>query len=822
MPSVSAPNATIISEARGRIPFASFFVNLPPLVELATAEIQTTPSAYPAYDFAITNTSANWGNPGVAIESQFVRIFKPSGKLAFEGQLRRNATSTLLRLPAQNAGDTGIARQFAQVIQAGDQVVVYDTRRPGSMMSFLDPNTEEQYKRYDDDFDDGTTYGKQTVYPKPVVNMGTHQHKVVGGSGTTAFALSGAGSYSWNGNSIAYLWELPTGVTLLSGTLTSASITVEAVPGAHQIALRVNDVVTGKLKRGYRYLYATDGIDGDYPAFSDAYAPLAIESDEHTPTGRKMSIRFKVNRSDTGFWNSLYTGAQVYIKYQHEYSDDDWHSQDKPSAGLIEEYTGFIRSYEVEISKYGIKSFVVHLESALQFFGALPIAAQLIKESASPASWQEVPVGFNNLAFYVYYVFEYHAPSILQLSDFDYGDFNNLRMFGLNIPAGSIAGAAQFVVNSRPGANIGVTSSGKIVMRRHPWVESTGYRNAVPVVWTLTAADVRERLGFPLNPIMRNGLTYGSGLVWGSGNTTMGYKAWTGGFAMAQGVNRETMQDFTASSESEILQIVGHWHQMSNAPVEAIELDIISSRDVFEPALMERFQLSLEDYDPTEGDIPAELFTESQMAICTSVRRTWVIENNALIHKLSCTFQPETRGEPAVPYEIPPRGSGLVSLPTDPVVSEYYDWNNTVATPPGWSQLGAVTPTTWVNWASFPDGNYPMSRSVNTDWASTYVMPGVGTLGGIKRVYSAPITLNSITTKVSGNAGNTKRVGFAVKYSSGTIEMIFNTVYSFDFTNPRTSTWAGTLADVVEIYILYLNGASTGIAEYINETGINS
>lgn len=812
MPAIGSPDVAIIRQGRYRIPLDSFVINLPPLIELATAEIETTPTSYPAYDYAITNTSANWSDVGVAIESQLVRIFDgTTGKLKYEGILRRNATADTLRLPAHNAGDTGNARQFAQVIVAGDNVVIYDTRRPGSQLSYLDPVTEEQYKRYDDVWVD------QTIEPKPQPNMGTHQHqRVSGGVGT--FSLDGSNSFSFNGNALDYEWELPLGVSVVSGTVNDPTLTVEADPGAHQIALRVEDSVTGKQKRGYRWLYATDGKNGDYPALSDTYAPVRVE-EEHTQLGRNMTFTFLVDRTNTDLVNRLYLGAQLYACWNREFTEtaDEWRTRETPSTGLINEYTGYIRSYDYEITSRGAKRVTVRCENPMQYFGGLPIAAQLIKESAAPASWQEVAVDLNNLAYYVYYVLEHHAPSILQLSDFDYGDFDTLRMFGVNIPAGSVLNAAQFVVNSRPGANIGCTSSGTIKMRRHPWVESESYRDAVPVVWSFTSDDVKERIGFSLNPIMRNGLTYGAGLVWGAGNTTAGYKAWTGGFAMAQGVNRATMQDFTASSEAEVLSLVGHWHQMSNSPVEYIDLDILQSRDVFEPVDMEVFELSLSDYDPTDADIPAEVFTETQRAICTTIKRTWSVEQNTLVVRLTATFQPETSGMPAMIVPELERGEGLVSLPPAPGVIDCVNWLTVGDTPFGWETVGSIPSTSgWVGTVTGIGGDYTSNRPIGTYWAENNASSPPQ--AGVMRTFSLPTVVTSLDLTMFAPELINRRVSIVIKRDDDVYEVLLNTVFIAGLGNAiTTNSWTGTKT-AKEVLFLIISSSST---MQINATCIN-
>lgn len=786
MPEISASDAAIIRKQSAPFPVV---VNLMPLELIATAEIAVTPVVYPAADIAITNASASWNDSGVGIESQLVRVEKPDGTLAYEGVLRRNVTATHVRLPARNEGDTGIARHFTQTIEAGDIVKIYNTRIPKSMMSRLDEDGV-QYKRFDHAFNG------ETDAPKPIVNMGnTHHRRVDATTGKATFQLSGGGSFSWDGNSLTYTWELPTGVSLVSGTLTDASIMAEAGPGHYVVALRVEDSVTEEPHRGYRYLFATDGATGDAPAFSDRYPLAGIEGDRQTAQGRRMSLVFEIEPDESAaFFTDVYAGAQVHVQEQASFTDDDWHTQETPDAGLVTEYVGYIRSVDVSTTHENIHRVVLHLESPLMYFASLPIAAQHVIEEDPPSNWQRIPTRFAHMAFMVFYMIEYHFPALLQIADMDFGDFHLLKRDAMSVRDGTALDAVTQIMNLRTLANVGCLSSGKILLRRHPWIESNTYRNALDVVWTWKAGDLHPELGYSQDAIMRFGVTEGAAFIYGSGGTTTTLRGWTGGFAQKQGSGKQMLpNDLIATSETDALTVIGNYDQLTNAPTPQIVVDVVGNIDVAEPAMMEPHVLDLSAYDPMPA-ARSEIFSKTGRMLPTAVTRTWTAGDEGLEKRVEVTLQPETKGARAAvkpQYEIG-------ASPPEPI-PEGFIWPSIGDTPSGWAALGTVDTSSWLGDTTQLAGTYTANRVPYDMWK-----PALARFG-VKFVSPTPLNVSRVAGQWFALVSGTVRIAVAVKLNTGVVRVLANDTRTQGAGGAQVIDHTEALNGVKAIYFMAIN-----------------
>lgn len=796
MPEISSPDAAIIRKQSAPFPV---FVNLMPLQLIATATIATTPTVFPSYDLEVTGTSAGWNTPGVGIESQFVRVEKPDGTLAFEGILRRNVTATHVRLPARNQGDTGIARHFTETIEAGDIVRIYNTRIPKSMMSTLDEDGV-QYKRFDH------VFNGETDTPKPIVNMGSSQHRRVDATtGTAIFELDSTGSFSWDGNSLIRTWELPTGVSLVSGTLADTAITVEAEPGYYVVALRIEDSVTEEPQRSYRYLFATDGLYGDAPAFSDRYALVGIEGDTQTAQGRRMSLVFEIDASESAlFFTDVYTGAQVHVQEQAAFTDDDWRTQETPDAGLVTEYVGYIRSVDVSTTYESIHRVVLHLESPLMYFASLPIAAQHVIEEDPPSNWQRIPTRFAHMAFMVFYMIEYHFPSLFQITDVDFGDFDTLKRDAMSVRDGTALDAVTQIMNLRTLSNIGCLSNGKILLRRHPWIESTAYRNALDVVWTWQAGDLNPEFGYAQDAIMRFGVTEGAAFIYGSAGTTTTVRGWTGGFAQKQGSGKQMLpNDLIATSEADALAVIGNYDQLTNAPTPQFVVDVVGNIDVTEPAMMEPHVMDLSAYDPMPS-ARSEIFSATGRMLPTAVTRNWTVDDEGAHKTIQVTLQPETKGAPATvkpTYEIAAPVTGEIILPD---ATGCWNWQTySDATPSNWTSLGVVDTTGWTGTTTGLTGTWAASRTTNI-WSNSGAGADVRT--GIKTTFPIPVELTYLRLYGGANVLFSRRLAIAVKKEDGTYQVLVNTTFGSG-TGFREVSWTGS---VMASEILWMHYATNG------------
>ncbi len=799
MPEIAAPDLEII-----RFPYTGitdFFINIPLPTEICRAEIETTPTDYPLADLPVINTSLNWDD---GIESMLVRIYDDTETiLKFEGILRRNNEADLVRIAGIQKGDTGIAREFARSIQAEDIVIVYDVRIPKSFISRIDPDTEELLKRWDVEFNLTTP---PTEVPKPQPNMGSHQcEKVNPTTGVATFVLSAVDSFSWNGNSLDFEWELPAGLTITVGTVNDDTITVEADPGEYNVVCRVEDSVTGEIKRGYRYIFAVDG--DDYEAFSQRYAVTAIDSDDHSTLGRSLNITVKID-STVDVNELLYTGSPVLMTYKHLFSEDAWVTVETPTEGtLIENYIGFIRRFE-QIARdptTGIDTYVIYVESALQYYAALPMPGQTVTAVASPSKWSEVATALANVGYWVFgYLADFQAPVISQLIDMYPGDFDAFEKAGFSSRGGDLLAALREGAGLVTAGNIGCTSDGRIYLKRHGCYEDDDYRdNDIAETMTLEPGDLGvTELKYNRDHIMQYGETEGGGFVTGTTTPPTTHTARAALYAQAQGAGIQRMDDFVGLNQGDIQDRVGHHHNFTNSPTKATPFPLAPGMDVFDPVRMEWVRTDLISLDPSEQQI-----LNNKRWLPVSVSRTWSFEPNGITKQVTVTMHPETKGERA-PLKPPP----TPQPPEAPVVTCFsfaQNWTaiDINATPSGWSQIGTLPDGVDLGGAQsdfdacenlnavrISDGRWN-----NGSWSGDSLKSCIG----IKRVFNYPCTLTSAEFIADyDNVGTgTFRMIIYIRYASGAYEVLNSTSGTLAGSQV-IQLWSGTKNNVKEIHFI--------------------
>lgn len=643
---LSAPDLAIIRSLWSDV--NNLYVNIPALSLVATAEIATTPSTFPTSDITVTNVSANWLD---GIESMYAIVRRPSAgnRQIFDGILRRNNQVSTVRLMARQIGDTGTAQFEAQNIQVGDIVSIYHQRIPKSQMSRIDPVTEILYKRYDTAYDTSSNNNRQTMSPKPQPNPGIHRHAVVDPTtGLARVQIVDTGSFTWNGNPLTFLWEgLPVGYSLVTGSLTSSGFTVDLPPSEFQLSLRVEDSVTGQQKRGYRQVYITNGTT--HKAFSEQFGVIGIASDKQGRLGRSLRLTIKGNDTEDIF-SYLYVGAPVLLTYRHEYSNDGWQTKTRPSAaaGLVENYNGYIRRYEqIGRTADGVDIYDIYVESPLQYYAALPVAAQSIVVNDPPGNWLQVHSNLARVDFWLYYLLEYHAPVVLQTTDFHRGDVSTFKKYAFGSAAGDLLSALRAGAREAgAGTHIGCVSSGAIHIARHPSYENTTWRTAHTTDHTWQTQDVKVPVGEPAinythDPIMGVGELEGSAFITGTSIDDDVVVARAGIYAQRQGIAKDTMPSFVALDEDDARYRVGHEEQYRNRPVKTYGFELPPGHDVIEPALMHYQGMGLAALDPASSGLL------SRNGIPYEINREWNFTKTGITKRVRASFEPETKGEKA-------------------------------------------------------------------------------------------------------------------------------------------------------------------------------
>lgn len=650
MPAIT--DTTVIRSQHQSI--GNVFVNIPPLTVFATATVNGTPT-YPTAEVTVDGASGDWLD---VRPQQVVRITNPGGVEAFFGCIRKALDDvTKVYIANIREGDTGTAATIAIPIEDNAAVVVYSEIVPYAYFSKVDLlDTTILYKREDVPWDDvaAPNTSRLTEEPQPIVNMGDHRHIRINPGDTAAWSMSGAASLSWFGNDVNYLWFPPTGVSLVLPSVdTDATVDLEADHGIYIVRLRGEDDGTTKRDNSYRYVFVTDGVNTR--AFSEDYAVTAM-TENHNRVGRSVTLTVKASRG-TDVLSRLWKSAPVLITYEHEYSDDQWKTIEDHPDGVIENFFGYVRSYDlIGTTPDGVDTYTVLVESPLQYFSSLPVAAQTILADAAPDDWKEVASALCHVSFFAYYILQFHAGALLSLSDFYPGDLDDFSRPALSSGASDMLSAVKQAVALVTGANIGCTSNGAVYLRRHGSYETDVWRDALPTVWTWTADDIIGSLEYDRNPIMETSETEGSGTVSGTTLPVTAYTARQGLFAGMQAIGVTPMDGFIGASTSDIGLRVGHHHQLINSPVKSISFEVRQGHDFTDPALMEWHVLNLAAYDPANS----ALLDETRW-LPLSVNRQWTVTPLGLRKRVTLTLQPETKGT-----EAPERSVDVIGSPFEP------------------------------------------------------------------------------------------------------------------------------------------------------------
>lgn len=661
MTAISAPDATILRYQYRRV--TNLKLNIVPLRTIGTADIAAFTATYPRATYDVDNTSTF----GASKRDYFFRIYNGS-TIRYEGAMRANPLDNgdgtgVLYMAGHVDGDTGTAQLEAYTIAENDSVVEYDVIVPKSFLSRIDAGT--LYKRWDVEYTD------QNENPRPVCNFGIdRQHSIADGGTQTGIVFDASDSFSWNGNSLTYLWTLPAGVTITTGTTTTSSITVSATHGVHNIECRVTDSVTGSSKRGHRWLFVNDV--SNTPAFSDLY-PVDGLNIRHDTNGLNVTFTAQGDISDT----YLYTGAHVLITWDYEFSTNG-QTWVQPSEQALYRKTckSYVQSFNVSQDADGIKRYDFTCVDAVTMAGALPIAPQAMIRNDTPTNWTEVHSRLMSAAGLAYQITEFHCSSVFLIGDFDPSDFDDVTKENFKVNQGSVGDALKRAARYVPGGAFMPALDGRYLMRRSLNYEPLAWRVALPVRFTWQDTDILDSISYNLNEVMRAGFTEGGAFVDGTTTTAYFYRRGLG--AQMQGVSTERLEDFVADDEDAGAWYVGQHHALINANVQSITFTPL--HDVFDIAERYKYTLGISAYDPMTRQVLAS------DGMISAIRYAFPSANDV---SMECDFVPETIGKDAQTVPQSPVSTTVYKLPK----VKTYTWDFT-ASDGGWS--ANVGGTSWV------------------------------------------------------------------------------------------------------------------------------
>jgi hypothetical protein len=597
------------------------YLNTVTLETVATLTITNAGDVTPLPEVTVSGDSSD------VVQGQMVRIFDGSDLIATT-IVRKAPSGNTFYLAPVSSGDGGYPSNIEDVIATGQTLVVY-THRP-LWAHYSSIRQRVFYKSWD------VVYSDQNSQPPPIANTGTWQHGVLDGSSTASFTLPRNGiqnSFALHGGSLTYSWDLPTGVTLKAGyALSDGVIEVDAIQGQHLVSLTVTDDNT-KTHTAYMWLFVTDG-----DSTGETY-PFKIDSDSQDRQGREIRLTVWGESLQDVF----YQGAPILL------NEDATYNGQALSIGVgVDTFLGYITSIEYTYED-GVSKASITAMSPMKAVNNMPTPPQLLVEASSPANWTECTTVLSNPMGATYYALRWAIPAIFEMHDFDPYDsgslLNSPRKLSIEYSVDNIYDAgkrgADFIVG-----NLGSSSDGATVLRKHPSYRGNSYRNALDTIIALGADDVQSPLSYarmqysPVSELRGGGFAYDGTSI----------KAWMGIKRWYQGVSKETISDFIVTVDEGlqgVKEIVGHALAKKNAEIPEIGLTLVGNIDVLEPVWLDAWvTLNLDSsYDPY-GD--GFSFTRTSVM---RIERTWDI-SDTITKTILVTLEPETFGQPAEQFII--------------------------------------------------------------------------------------------------------------------------------------------------------------------------
>jgi hypothetical protein len=363
-------------------------LNIVPLVQGASAQVALTPVV--PFGQLVVNTTVNWNN---VFPGQLFSIKSGSGQVKTWGVARNYPTSTVFFCDAKSEGDGGYARDIMQTVVAGDTLQVYSARPAWALLSRIAGETI--YKMYDVPYDgSGST-------PTPICNIKYEPQVWANASGYGRVTFDASTSFDWYQSFAgiqSYLWAFPAGTVIVTGTLTSAVVTVDLPLGTHEIICTVTSR-TGRQSTGFRWCFvnSTDPNSPHAP-YNWRYGIEAISGDTENASGREITFTLRGKALDT-----LYPGAMCVFT-NRVYFDDVELSDDVYTRHFV----GYMDEVGTEITR-GTQTTTIKFYSPLKLAQSIPTATQLMEESASPMNWTQVLPAFTHPAFAAYYTLRHHT-----------------------------------------------------------------------------------------------------------------------------------------------------------------------------------------------------------------------------------------------------------------------------------------------------------------------------------------------------------------------------------------------------------------------------
>lgn len=618
-------------------PTVDIFIIKPEVV--ASATISAVEDLTPLRTLDVTSTS-NWTDIEVGM---MVHVHDGGGTTRTYATVY-SSTSTELGVSLVYTGAPGYPQNIRSAIQVGDTVTVYKH----FPLWGLYPTIEENgfYKE-----GGRVNYSDQNLAPPPIANGGPWQCAFVDVGNSATFTLDWTGSYHFAGNATtisSYLTELPTGVTVNTGTVNSSSLSVNATYGQHLIKQTVTDD-NSKTTDCYRWLFVSDSTN--YTALSEDYPVIAVRGSRGRE-GQTVTITLQGSSID------LLPGTAILMKRSQTLDGGSL------TAGVeVNTFIGYL-SAPADIGHDGeFGTITLTAESPSLYAKRIVQLPQYVQAvNGTPANFAEVKYSISNPFFALYYAIKWHTPNMMRMHDLDAASQLTTPLTGIHNYEGSSLYDAMSLAARHIAGNVGCKSDGTICLRKDPTLRDNTTRNALEVVMTIGQQDL---LGKESGGAVQWNKRYTSearevrsgAFAWEGENTDA---AWYGMSRWEQGISYQQLPASIvtkAQGLDEVRNMTGHYMARINARYKELTIPLRWWVDVFEPAEMAWVGYDLPTtYDPTgEGfdsirTLPIRLDFEYRFG-------AYGIEG----YSQTLITQPETYGQPSEQWV--PGGSPTFTLP---------------------------------------------------------------------------------------------------------------------------------------------------------------
>lgn len=597
----------------------------------------------------------------------------PEGTMVTSGVIRTNATLTGIPVEGKAYSDPGIATRIILPLTAGSIITVYNFYPVWTLLPRIVNGVFTKL------FD--IPYNGETSDPFPVANIGPWRQAWVDRKTNLAtLTLSATNSIAWGAKTISsYNWTLPGTWNYVDGNSSSDTIIVTAPAGFYLIECEVTDS-NAKTQSAIRPVWIND--DTKNAPYSDRHA-FEITSDSQDRKGRIVTVRF-YGDYDKDEWIE---GSAIHLS-EEAYFDGQ---QVTNEASLINNFVGYAMNVtlfnDVVTGERGVQ---VEFGGPWAWFERMPMVSQAIVETPAPADWTDILTGFGIPSYIVWYLIFLHTTyyrlfDYFIMRDFASGIVEPRKLnWGLN---GSTFSEYLNQVANLFGGNVGCKSSGTLILRRNPTIESEtnviDLRDTGGNVWNWTVneessggvIDIIEPLEYPTTYHNTIGQLRLFTLQY-NGTEITAFGSIAPGFIQMQAPGSQDEESFiirqpnageeNADGQAQTNKYAGMLLAKENSPTKEIAIVANRNIDVTDPADMQWHLLNI----PANWDPRGNGYTNLRW-LPSTVDRAWEQnEGTGWTKTITVSGEPETFGQPGIRLPIETNVGD-----TNPVFPDLPDFN---------------------------------------------------------------------------------------------------------------------------------------------------